>query len=162
MELCLLSFFPREGKGVPDFDLVPFLPPASACMFMQFHVWQLDYSLWCSWNISHLRKSVGGNRNRPVRIWKSRDCRSFPHEHFCPGWSLARGSNLRLWMFVGSQLKITWLLNTILYFEFKVPLNWLFWVIDTLKMCRSASGFILMTSVLYCDCEISLDGAFSP
>lgn len=38
MELPLLSFFPREGKGVPVFDLIPFLPPDSQCVFMQFHV----------------------------------------------------------------------------------------------------------------------------
>lgn len=62
MELPLLSFFPREGKGVPDFDLTTFLPPDSACLFMQFHVWRLDYHFWCFWNISHLRKSVGGDR----------------------------------------------------------------------------------------------------
>lgn len=62
MELPLLSFFPREGKGVPDFDLITFLPPDSLCMFMQFHVWRLDYPFWCSWNISHLRKSAGGDR----------------------------------------------------------------------------------------------------
>lgn len=62
MELPLLSFFPREGKGVPDFDLTTFLPPDSLCVFMQFHVWRLDYHFWCFWNISHLRKSVGGDR----------------------------------------------------------------------------------------------------
>lgn len=62
MELPLLSFFLREGKGVPDFDLITFLPPDSLCVFMQFHVWRLDYNFWCSWNISHLTKSVGGGR----------------------------------------------------------------------------------------------------
>jgi len=86
-----LIFFPREGKGVPDFDLVPFLPPASACMFVQLHVWRLDYCLWCPWNISHLRKSVGGNRNRTVWISRSKDYRSLPYEHICVQDDLYKG-----------------------------------------------------------------------
>lgn len=100
MELPLLSFFLREGKGVPDFDLTTFLPPDSPCVFMQFHVWRLDYNFWCSWNIPHLTKSLGGGRKACENLEEQRLQEPSSLTCVCPGWSLQGFQTLRLSIFV--------------------------------------------------------------
>lgn len=157
-ELPFLSFFPTEVKGVPGFDLTPFLLPGSACLFVQFHVWILDFPLWCPWNISHLRKSVGGNGSELVRISRSKDYRNLPRERVCTQAGLYKGLESQTLDICkkSSYLKIMWLL----YIVWHSITLWIQCSFELAVLCWTHTGTGLHYVLQMLRCTSVLLGAF--